>query len=98
MFPLSPVSSKRRRLFCLFKAESMKPARRLFQSQAGITIVEVAMAAALLALFAAGGVQTLLMLNRKAVSARVMTNAREVVQRNIDTAMTAPFTTGSVPT
>lgn len=66
--------------------------------QAGLTIVEIAVSVAILGLVAATALATLMVLNRSSVSTRIMTNAREVVQRNIETAVAAPFSSTNVPT
>ncbi len=62
-----------------------------------MTIVEVTVAVAILAAFGVGAIEALLSLNRGAASTRVMTAAREVVERNMEAAMTVPFTAASVP-
>lgn len=62
-----------------------------------MTLVEIAIGAALVGLVAATGITTLTLLNKNAVSTRVMGNAREIVQRNIEAAVGAPFTTTNVP-
>lgn len=62
-----------------------------------MTIVEIAVGAALLGLVAATAIATLIILNKNAVSTRIMTNAREIVQRNIEAAIGTPFTSGSTP-
>ena len=62
-----------------------------------MTIVEVAIGVALLGLIAASAIAALTMLNKNAASTRVMTNAREIVQRNIETAMGSPFTASVEP-
>lgn len=63
----------------------------------GLSLVEITVAVALIGLIAAGGIATLLVLNRNAVSTRIMTNVREIVQRNIEAAMGAPFSIGNEP-
>lgn len=68
------------------------------RKEGGFSLVEITVAAALIGLIAAAGIATLLVLNRNAVSTRIMTNAREIVQRNIEAAMGAPFSVGNVPT
>lgn len=68
------------------------------RSEKGMTLVEVAIGAALLGLVAATGIATLMLLNKNAISTRVMGNAREVVQRNIESAVGVPFTAGNEPT
>jgi type II secretory pathway pseudopilin PulG len=63
-----------------------------------MTIVEIAVGVALLGLVAGAALTALTALNRNAVSTRVMTNAREIVQRNIESAMGVPFSTITSPT
>jgi type II secretory pathway pseudopilin PulG len=63
----------------------------------GMTIVEIAIGLALLGLVAAGAFASLISLNKNAVRTRILTNAKEVVQRNIETAMALPFTSTNVP-
>ena len=63
----------------------------------GMTIVEIAIGAALLALVATGALAALVVLNRNAVRTRLMTNAKEIVQRNIEGAVGLPFTSANVP-
>ncbi len=67
-------------------------------SENGLTLVEIAIAVAILGLVAAAAIATLVVLNKNATSARLMTNAREIVQRNIEAAIAAPFTTANIPT
>lgn len=64
---------------------------------AGFALIEIAVSVALLGLVSAGGLAALITLNKNAVSTRLMTNVREVVQRNIETAIGVPFTSTSVP-
>jgi type II secretory pathway pseudopilin PulG len=61
-----------------------------------MTLVEIAIGIAVLGLVAAGAIATLMVLNKNAVSTRIMTNAKEIVERNVEAAVGAPFTT-SVP-
>lgn len=56
-----------------------------------MTLVEIAVAVALLGLVAASAIASLIVLNKNAVSSRVMSSAREIVQRNIEAAMGVPF-------
>ena len=63
-----------------------------------MTIVEIAIGVAILGIVAAGALASFIALNKNAVRTRIMTNAKEVVQRNIETAMGLPFTTASTPT
>jgi hypothetical protein len=67
-------------------------------AEAGLTILETAIAAAILAIVAAAALATLIALNKNASSGRIMTTAHEVVQRNIETAVAVPFTADNVPT
>lgn len=62
-----------------------------------MTIVEIAIGAAMLALVATGAFASLIVLNRNAVRTRIMTNAKEIVQRNMETAVGLPFTSSNVP-
>lgn len=63
----------------------------------GTTLVETSIAIALLGLIAATAIATLVILNKNAASTRVMTGAREIVQRNIESAVGSAFTTNSLP-
>ncbi len=85
--PGAPVTQPPRRLGLL---------RRLRKS-AGILLIEAAVGAAALALVIVGASQALLTANRIAAASRVLTAARSVVQRNIDTALTTTFTQASTP-
>jgi hypothetical protein len=67
------------------------------RAEQGVTIVEIAIGTALLGLVAAAAIATLIVLNKNAVSTRIATNAREIVQRNIEAAMGPPFTSSNVP-
>lgn len=79
---------------CLRKSRISLPSRRPDQ---GMTLVEIAIGVAVLGLVATTAIATLMILNKNAVSTRIMTNAREIVQRNIETAVGSPFTSSSVP-
>ena len=59
--------------------------------------MEVMVASAVLVMTIVGATQALLMANRLSASSRVLTGARAVVQRNIDTALTVTFTQASQP-
>ena len=63
----------------------------------GMTIVEIAMGMAVLGIVAAGALASFITLNKNAVRTRIMTNAKEVVQRNIETAVGLPFLSTSTP-
>jgi type II secretory pathway pseudopilin PulG len=67
------------------------------RSTGGFTLVEIAVSVALLGLVFATALGSLMVLNRHATSTRLMTNVREILQRNIETAMAVPFTSASVP-
>ena len=83
-------------------ASELPPLRRLgtlasLRGRAGILLIEAIIAAAALALVIVGASQALLIANRLAATSRVLTAARSVVQRNIDTALTTTFTQASTP-
>ena len=59
--------------------------------------MEVMVAAAVLVMVTIGATHALLTANRLAASSRVLTGARAVVQRNIDTALTVTFSQASQP-
>lgn len=67
------------------------------KSEAGLTLVEIAVSIALLGLVFVTAAGSLIGLNKHAVGTRLMTNVREIVQRNIETAVAVPFTSASVP-
>lgn len=64
----------------------------------GVTLVELAIGVAVLGLVATTAIATLMVLNKNAVSTRLMTNAKEIVQRNIEQAVGVPFTSSTIPT
>ena len=70
---------------------------RRLKTSAGILLIEAVVAAAALALVIVGASQALLIANRIASASRILTAARSVVQRNIDTALTTTFTQASTP-
>ena len=78
-----------------FEANQLSVAKERCES--GLTFVEIAISVALLGLVFATTLGTLIILNRNAASTRLMTNAREIVQRNIETAVGVPFTAASIP-
>jgi type II secretory pathway pseudopilin PulG len=82
LFPLKPPLSR----------GALRP-----RGQSGMTIVEIAVGIAVLALVSATALTSVTSLNRNAVSTRVMENAREVVQGDIETAIGTPFSTTSIP-
>ncbi len=59
--------------------------------------METAIAVAILGIVASSAIASLLVLNRYSQSARVMANAREIVQRNIEAAIAAPSSATNVP-
>ena len=63
----------------------------------GVMLAETMVAAAVLALVIVGTSHALLIANRLAAASRVMTGARAVLQRNIDTALASTFTQSTVP-
>ena len=63
----------------------------------GIMLAETMVAAAVLALVIVGTSHALLIANRIAAASRVLTGARAVLQRNIDTALASTFTQSTVP-
>ena len=67
------------------------------QSERALTLVETAIGVALMGLVASTALASLTVLNKNAVSGRVMTSAREIVQRNIEAAVGSPFTTITQP-
>ncbi len=67
------------------------------KAECGMSLVEIAIAVALLGLVVTAAIATLITLNKNAVGARVMTSAREVVQRNIETAIGVPFNSSTEP-
>lgn len=69
----------------------------LLRSQAGVTVLEVAVAMAFLATIIVGSTHALLFSNRQAATARLATAARAIVQRNIDNALDVSFRTTAVP-
>ena len=62
-----------------------------------MTLVEIAIGAAVLGLVAATAIACLTILNKNALSSRIVSSAREIVQRNIEAAVGSPFTTTSPP-
>lgn len=74
-----------------------RQALRRRRDEAGVSLVEVVIAVVLLAIVSVGAIQAMVLMNRKAAATRVMTTAKEVVQRNVEVAMTAPFTATNVP-
>lgn len=66
-------------------------------SERGLTLVELAIAIAVLALTGALTFQSLLVFNRNAASVRVLTTAKEVVQRNMENALGAAFDSTNSP-
>ena len=67
------------------RTNRVEPSRREI---AGIALVEVIVALALLTLLVVSSTQALVQANRQSAGMRTMTAARGIVQRNIDTALT----------
>jgi len=95
---LLPISSRRAR-WESSPDRSSGPRQSLVRQRkyAGILLIEVMVAAAVLVMVTVGATHALLTGNRLAASSRVLTGARAVVQRNIDTALTVSFTKSSIP-
>ncbi len=68
-----------------------------FRRASGVLLAEVMVAAGVLTMVIVGASQALLTANRIAAASRVLTGARAVVQRNIDTTLTVTFTQNSQP-
>lgn len=64
----------------------------------GIALLEVIVALALLTLVLVSSTQALITANRQSAAMRVMTAARGIVQRNIDTALTVGWNSSIEPT
>ncbi len=64
---------------------------------AAFSLVQVMVATGVIVMCGVGGVQALVMVNRKASSMRLFTNARAAVQRNIDAALCVPFSSALEP-
>ena len=80
----------------LSKSLEMRKPGHLINERA-VTLVEIAIGVALMGLVASTALASLTVLNKNAVSGRVMTSAREIVQRNIEAAVGCPFTTTNQP-
>ena len=65
--------------------------------RAGFSIVQVMVAMGVIIICGIAGVQALVHVNQKAAAMRLMTNARAVVQRNLDTALCVPFSSTIQP-
>ena len=68
-----------------------------FRKCAAVLLAEALVAAGVLTMVIVGASHALLTANRIAAASRVLTGARAVVQRNIDTALTVTFTQASQP-
>lgn len=75
---------------------SMGKARLLVATQ-GITLLEVLVGMAIISLYATAAMPALLTMNHIAQVARIMTTAKEVVDRNVEAASAVPFTSSTVP-
>lgn len=74
-----------------------RPQAAAHRSEAGTTVLEIAISLGLLALTGLASTQSLLTANRMAAASRVMTAARAIVQRNIDAAISVRFDSASTP-
>ncbi|MDB6175223.1 MAG: hypothetical protein JWL59_4534 [Chthoniobacteraceae bacterium] len=63
----------------------------------GSSLVEILVAVTLIGIAAAGTLQTMSILNRNAASIRLLTNAREIVARNIDTTLSESWSASNQP-
>jgi hypothetical protein len=63
----------------------------------GFTMVQLLASLGVLLVGGISAVQALISMNHKAATYRILTNARAVVQRNIDTALAVPFSSGVQP-
>ncbi len=68
-----------------------------FRACAGVLLAEAMVAAGVLTMVIVGASHALLTANRIAAASRVLTGARAVVQRDIDTALTVTFSQTSQP-
>ncbi len=75
----------------------MKAPRPRVRRAGGFTLVQVMIAAAIMVVVGVSSISTLLTVNREAATARVYSNARAIVQRNMDAALVAPFSSTSTP-
>jgi type II secretory pathway pseudopilin PulG len=76
---------------------SCKLKSRQVLANSGFTLVEVIIACGIIVISFGALMQVLLQLNRQALLSRVQTNARMVVQRNIDQALAEKFTLTVTP-
>jgi prepilin-type N-terminal cleavage/methylation domain-containing protein len=64
---------------------------------AGVSLIEVVMATAIISIYATAAVPALLTMDQNAASSRVITAAKEIVDRNIEAAGAVPFVSSSIP-
>ncbi|HWL52945.1 MAG TPA: hypothetical protein VNQ90_10950 [Chthoniobacteraceae bacterium] len=91
-----------RTLFPLFRCGALPRERsganlHRRSATAGITLIEAVTAMAVTAIISAAAIGSLLTSQTLAARTRLLTNARVLVQRNIDTALVVPFTSTNVP-
>lgn len=86
-----------RRPALAFAAPCLTLNQRNLRGQTAMTLVEMAIGLAVLGLVVATSLTCLTILNKNALSSRVIGNAREVVQTEIEQAVGAPFTSSSIP-
>jgi len=78
-------------------AGTRKASGGLGNPQAGFTLIQVLVAVGIIALCGIASVQSLVLLNQRAATTRLMNNARAIVERNINTALTVPYTSSNIP-
>src|SRR6185369_7820744 len=71
--------------------------RRLRKGRAGVMLVEVLVAAGILALVLMSSITGLLSANRQAAAYRALTAARVVVERNIENTLAVSFDSANTP-
>lgn len=75
-----------------------KPFARGRRAAAGFTLVQVMISAAVIVIAGVSSISGLLTVNREAATMRLYSEARAIVQRCTDKALTVPFTSTSTPT
>ncbi|MDB6152111.1 MAG: hypothetical protein JWL90_564 [Chthoniobacteraceae bacterium] len=79
------------------KLSQLHDERSVIRQVHGFAMVEVLVAATLIGVAAIASIQGLGVLNRNAAGVRSLTNARAVLERNINTTLSVPWNAGSVP-
>ena len=75
----------------------MKAPRPRAQGAGAFTLVQLMIAAAIIVVVGVSSISTMLTVNREAATMRMFSNARAIVQRNMDAALVAPFSATSAP-